>query len=40
MLMLVTVAIELALAVLKLDNEPAKIIRSLGVLKEGSHGGA
>ena len=35
MLMLVTVAIELALAAIKLDNEPAKFFRSLGVLKKG-----
>ena len=35
MLMLVTVAIELALAAIRLDNEPAKFFRSLGVLKKG-----
>ena len=35
MLMLVTLAIELALAVLKVDNEPAKFPRSLGMLKKG-----
>jgi len=36
MLMLVTLAIELALAALKLDNVPAKFFRSVGVLGWGA----
>src|SRR5215510_2080726 len=40
MLMLVTLAIGLALAALKLDNEPAKIHSLPWYAREGVHGGA
>jgi len=40
MLMLVTLAIELALAVLKLDNEPAKILSIPWCAQEGADGRA